>query len=497
MIRLSLLFLVIAFLAVYAWKDWYRSLCGLILLVAVGEHPDMPKSLLGVPGLNPWNLLFLVVLLAWLFQRRREGLRWDLSAGLNLLLLFYLGVMIASFARMMADRDALPYDAGYLVRERMINVVKWTIPGLMLYDGARSRQRFVLGLASLLGIYLLLGVQVIKWMPLSEIASGDLAGRSLKILLNEIGYHRVNLSAMLAGASWAIFSARELAPGRLRRALVVLLGATVLFAQALTGGRMGYAAWAAVGLSLCLLRWRGYLLLAPVAVALVVLLVPSVTERALEGIGVDSGSTYDADGDGVDEYAVTAGRTLIWPYVVAKIDEAPVFGHGGLAMQRTGLSTFLYRELGEAFGHPHNAYLEMLLDNGWVGLLLVLPFYLVVLARSVTLFLDSRSPVFVAAGGAAAALLLALLFASLGSQTFYPREGAVGMWCAIGLALRVWQERRGAQAEALAEARVERERRAAAALREGVRGLWLPTAPRAVPLPGSASLDPWLWARAR
>jgi hypothetical protein len=39
------------------------------------------------------------------------------------------------------------------------------------------------------------------------------------------------------------------------------------------------------------------------------------------------------------------------------------------------------------------------------------------------------------------ALVLALLIAGMGSQTFYPREGALGIWAAIGITLRVWVER--------------------------------------------------------
>ena len=42
---------------------------------------------------------------------------------------------------------------------------------------------------------------------------------------------------------------------------------------------------------------------------------------------------------------------------------------------------------------------------------------------------------------AALALLLALLIASFGAQTLYPREGVVGMWAAIGVAMRVSVER--------------------------------------------------------
>ena len=58
-----------------------------------------------------------------------------------------------------------------------------------------------------------------------------------------------------------------------------------------------------------------------------------------------------------------------------------------------------------------------------------------------------------AAGGACLALVLALLFGAAGSQTFYPREGAVGMWAAIGLMLRATVERRRAIRLAQAEYR--------------------------------------------
>jgi hypothetical protein len=33
--------------------------------------------------------------------------------------------------------------------------------------------------------------------------------------------------------------------------------------------------------------------------------------------------------------------------------------------------------------------------------------------------------------------VLALMIGAFGGQTFYPREGAVGMWAAIGLLLRI------------------------------------------------------------
>ena len=60
-IRITALYIFVTFLCIYAWKDWFKSLCGLILLMAVIEHPDMPKTVLGIQGLNPWNVLFAMI----------------------------------------------------------------------------------------------------------------------------------------------------------------------------------------------------------------------------------------------------------------------------------------------------------------------------------------------------------------------------------------------------------------------------------------------------
>jgi len=496
LIRLALLSAYLVCLVVYSWKDWYRALCGLILLVGVVEHPDMPKTLLGVQGLNPWNIILIVVVLAWMVGRVRERLVWDMPRFVSVLLLVYLAVVLVGFGRMMADHSMLRDSVAGLWSEYLVNTVKWTIPGLLLFDGARSRERFLWGMAASLGIYVVLGIQVIKWMPASTVLSGeDLTARSLKVLMNEVGFHRVNLSMMLGGASWAVFATHVLPRRRSLRFGLLLLAAGLLYAQALTGGRTGYGTWLAVGLVLCVLRWRRYLLAIPVAAIAVVVLMPSVAQRMMQGFSpetVDKPAASVSD-EQLGEYTVTAGRTLIWPYVIDRIEQSPAFGYGRQAMQRTGLATFLLEELHESFPHPHNAYLEMLLDNGWVGFVLVMPFYLTILLLGTRLLLDKRSSAFVATGGATLALVLALLVAAIGSQTFYPREGAVGMWCVIGLMLRVWVERgRAVRAErAAAEASPPAAAATEATARAPRRGSFMLRRRR----PKHASLDEFLWAR--
>ena len=139
---------------------------------------------------------------------------------------------------------------------------------------------------------------------------------------------------------------------------------------------------------------------------------------------------------------VTAGRNVLWPMVIDKIAENPILGHGRSAMERTGLSADIAGDSDERGPDtPHSAYLEMLLDNGWIGLAISLALFGYILVNSLSLTVDRRSPVFAAIGGLSAALVIAQLVGSITGQSFYPREGTFGMWCAIGLLLRVSVER--------------------------------------------------------
>ena len=65
-IRHTLLWTYVGSFCIYAWRNWFVSLCALMLLTSVLGRPDMPRSIGGIAGLNPWNLLLAFVFLAWL-----------------------------------------------------------------------------------------------------------------------------------------------------------------------------------------------------------------------------------------------------------------------------------------------------------------------------------------------------------------------------------------------------------------------------------------------
>jgi O-antigen ligase len=443
-IRITALYIVVTALAFYAWKDWFKSLCGLILMMAVFEHEDMPRTMFGIPGMNMWNVLFFVVFLAWLTNRCKEKRTWDMPRYVNILLLMYLVVIVLGVVRAGLDPGNMPRIRLFnrLINDDLINTIKWALPGLLLFNGCRTRQRVIMALVSLLGLYLLVSVQVIRFMPPSA-AIGDSSQYSrIRIKLNRyMGYSACDISGMLAGASWGILAALPLLRKKIHRFIGLGAVGMVAFGQALTGGRAGYVAWGTTGLLMCLIKWRKYLILAPLVVILIPILLPGVVDRLFVGF-----DTTDLTGQMTyDEETVGAGRFAMWRKAIPKIDESLFLGYGRKATLRTGLGRVI-KETGEVefFGHPHNVYLETLLDNGILGSLPIVLFWGMAVIYSAILF-RSDNHLCSAVGGLALALTLGQMIAGIGAQHYYPRVSTLGMWAAVLLAMRVYIEKKKTQ----------------------------------------------------
>lgn len=438
-IRIVIIALLCVFFCIYAWRNCFVSVCASVVLMAIMQHPDVIadlKSIGGIQGLNIWNILIANVFLAWRWQRRISGFAWDLPTGLQLMFFLYAAAMVVSVGRLLVDPTGAP-ETQFLSNfsEYVINCFKWFIPGIILYDLCRTRRRVEIALVCIVALYFLLAVQVIKHVPLQYAISDSFNTKAYKLVQNSVGYNRVTLSMMLGGASWAALGLLALARTKKQRWIICGVALAIAAGQSLTGGRSGYFSWAVVGTILCIARWRKFLPLIPLAVIAIFTFLPGVRDRLLMGIGIGSKET--------DAYEATSGRNIAWPYVIEQIGKSPVFGHGREGMSTSGVfhKILFETEDAESFPHPHNAYLEVLLDMGWVGFFCVIPFFLLILWRCFSVFLDRSDLLFAAAGGIACSLVVALLVASMGGQTFYPREGSVGMWAAIGIALRVYVER--------------------------------------------------------
>jgi O-antigen ligase len=137
---------------------------------------------------------------------------------------------------------------------------------------------------------------------------------------------------------------------------------------------------------------------------------------------------------GLDEgaNAVSAGRIDgIWLPLLPEIWKSPIWGNG--------LSSILWSfpmvsESMMRVGHPHNAYLEALLDMGVVGLALLLAYYVHVSRGFWALAKDaSLSPELRGVFQGATAALAAFLVTGMVGSSLRPEAEAAFLWVAIGL----------------------------------------------------------------
>ncbi len=73
-----------------------------------------------------------------------------------------------------------------------------------------------------------------------------------------------------------------------------------------------------------------------------------------------------------DDSSTLSGRIPLWEELLVSINKKPILGHGYLAYWDSKRVEYLSERLGWEIPHGHNAFLDILLDVGIVGLLLVL-----------------------------------------------------------------------------------------------------------------------------
>jgi len=423
---------IVGFLSLRARKEPFIPLCALIGLVGLMENREwIPRGMANVPGLNPWNLLFLVVTFFWAVNRSRSAS--PLPPVTRWFWVYCIAVTVTTLRLFIDPTHWFDHGYGQLSMDYILNGVKFVLPAVILFDLCDTRKRAAIATLAIIGSFLLLGVQIINYMGLSELSGSQLNHRSIRIISRDTGYHRVDAAMMMAGASWGAFALTEFFRTTRQRYSFMAASVILLLALILTGGRAGYLAWCCTGLFLAVIRWRKLLILAPFGLIAVLAFMPGALDRFTTGFGSNEGPIVVAQ----DQNEMTSGRVEIWPHVIEKIKDHPIIGHGREGMKRSGLSDFARSVLGEPWGQPHNAYFEVLLDNGIVGLLTILPIYLIAAFISFRLFVSNNDPLKIAIGGLCLALLTAHFVASVGSQTFYPRQGMVGIFCAMALVIRV------------------------------------------------------------
>ena len=446
-IRLAIFCVIVAALMVYAWKDWFLALCAAIAFTALAEHEDMPRSMFGMAGMTPWNFLLIGVVAAFLVERQRSGRRWDMSPGMRWVFFGYLAVLVISGVRGTVDATSIdPWNGaniastpGKFAIEHLINPFKLMLPALMVYDGVRTRRQVVWALVAIGAMGALYALLVCRRIDMGFLVDGSQHLRARLKLQQVIGLHANDLATILGATCWGMLASISVWKSRGAHVLCLAIAMFIGLGMVLCFSRAGYIAFVGVGATLAVLRWRKLLFLLPVGVVMIALFFPNVITRVTMGFGEDTETGETA----TNMEVVTAGRsTDIWPPTLEQIAENPVFGYGRRAILRTPIYDKLRSEFGACPGHPHNAYMEIVLDGGILSLVPVLIFFGGIWVISARLFRTRGDPLAQGVGGLSLAHVTVLLITAMSAQSFYPKRSMVAMLCAWALAARVWELRR-------------------------------------------------------
>ena len=402
----------------------------LIMLLPIGASTLFPRSLFGITGLNPLNVVMLATLASFILHGRVE--RAGAFAPRQVVWLYVVPILVAgmigSRSAHLATDELLENLAihftgarGYL--QDMVIKPLFTVLIALLIGAAVARskkpERFLVPIGAAVWVLSFLAIWRVSRTSLSL---GDIASASNREFFSmAIGLHANDLGRLFAVAyALLLFAWAESKEKWFRLACLATMGMVVM-ALVFTFSRGAFAGFLVV--NALFLLWRFNLktaaLLVVAGVAFVALLPPEVWMRLSMGMG-----------EGAD--AVSAGRIEgIWGPLVPELLNSPLWGNGiGSVMWSEPMT----KGMMSVVTHPHNAYLELYYDMGLIGVGLVLAYFAHVWkgfrALGSNAFLSPEMRGFYK--GAAAGLVSFFVTGFAGSS-FVPKPEYAFLWIAIGM----------------------------------------------------------------
>jgi O-antigen ligase len=404
----------------------------LILLMPISRSTVFPHALFGMTGANPLNLLMAATLGSCLLHAMfGGGVRRFFPAPLAWLYVVPIIVAGARGVRHVSEiAPAFDYvaplafhdQAGYLMETvfKPLTIVLFALlVGAAVAKSAKPEKFLVPTLVSIWTMSLM----TIAYVLLSGIGLGELASSESREFLGPLGMHANELGRLYVVAyALLLFTWVESKESGLRLVLVASMAVTAV-ALMLTFSRSAFLGFIVVHLLFVIWRLnvRTVFFIGLLVLALALLPV-AVYERVATGFG-----------GGLN--AISAGRIDgLWLPLLPEVLKNPVFGSGHLsilwshAMRADGGSTVLL------VTHPHNAYLQALLDMGIVGLVLACAYFVHVWRRTRALAADPRlSPTMRGFFAGTAAALVSLLVIGIADSALTPRSEQAFLWLAIGM----------------------------------------------------------------
>jgi O-antigen ligase len=433
----------------FVLADFRYGVVLLILLMPLsGSSTMFPHEMFGIVGLNPLNLLLAGTCGSWLLRACFDGsLRRFLPRPL--LLLYVLPIVVAGAIGTRHIHEIAPTlllvyqgldfgDAGSYLREMMLKPLLMVVFAVLVAAAVAKSERPVRFLLPAVISMCFMAAIVPVYVAQTGIGLQALASSDEREFLSALGLHANDLGRLYALAyALLLFTWAEAKELTLRGVLLAAAGATAV-AIVLTFSRGALVELGVVSALYVLWRRspRTVAFAAVVGVAALVL-APAALYHRME------------TGEGAGLNAISAGRVDgLWLPLLPEVLRHPLFGNG--------IGSILWSEpMREGAGqqvlpvtHPHNAYLEALLDMGIVGMVMLCAYFVHVFRGLRELSRDPRlEPALRGLFQGAAAGLVGMLVSDFTDSSLAPRPEQAFLWLAIGMMYGEYARRAGEYAQ--------------------------------------------------
>jgi O-antigen ligase len=398
----------------------------LVLVVPFGATQLFPHNLFGVPGLNPLNMLLVATLASYVLRYRIASL-----APRPLVWLFLVPILLAGMLGMRHVDDIAPafYEsmmihytdaAGYFTEQvvRPLLIVASAMVVGMAAARSQRPERFIV--AIMMSIWLIALIEV-GFIAASGVHLGELASPLARRFFDELGLHANDLGRLFAvGYAILLFVWWETKNPGFKGALFATLCVAVL-ALVLTFSRSAYLAFLIVSGLFVLWKFNAR----SVSMALLAAGLFAAVARGFVWRRLTFG--FDADAN-----AVSADRLDgIWTPLMPELWKSPIWGNG---IDSIMWSAPMQSGSMLVVGHPHNAYLQTMLDMGIIGIVLMFAFYFHVWKGFRALGSNAfLSPELRGFFQGATAALLCLFVTGMSGGSLRPDIDFSYLWLAIGV----------------------------------------------------------------
>ena len=356
---------------VAALVDYRVGAVLLMVMLPVESSSYFPHSVFGIRGLNPVNLVLAATLVSFLV--RGENLGRIVPKQLGWLYLAPVLVAGALGVRHVDDIYPLFYeleiihytDAFGYVRDVVVKPLFMVIATLLIAAAVARAKRVENFLVPVIMAVWLVSLMVIGFVAASGMSLGELALHNARSFLSAIGMHANDLGRLFAVAyALLLFTWGETKDARLKTVLLATMGVLTL-ALLFTFSRGAFIGWVMVNVLFLIWKFNARTLgLAILGGAVALAYMPGAVISRMS-LGLIGGSA--------DANAFSAGRVdEIWTPLLPEILSSPPWGNG---LDSTMWAHALWAETMLPVTHPHNAYIQAILDMGLIGLGLLLAFY--------------------------------------------------------------------------------------------------------------------------